>query len=307
MERKNWQNYKSARTSLDDLKKKIEDLNSPKKKNESLADERIYKYSADKAGNAYVLMRFLPSINDVPPVVSNFSHFFDNLGKWYVELCPTTIKQKCPVCSNNSDLWNDGTQKSKDIVHRRRRLKQFYSNVYIIKDTNNPSNDGKVFIWQYGQKVFNIINEKLSPQVDENGKYLEEPIDIFDLFKGATFKLKIKKVGGYSNYDSSQFDNPSPLSTDEKKLEEIYNQIYDLTEYIDPTKFKPYDELKKRLDFVNSDSVYTKTIEDDDESATEEVEVEESEKEVVEEKVEKPKKEPSEKPADSVEEFFKNL
>lgn len=248
--------YKKRRKNAANVLASIKEANEEKKTD--FTDSRFYQYVKDKTGNAFSVIRFLPSKNEtLPPVVSRYSHGFKQNGGWYIEQCPTTIKQKCPVCESNSDLWNTNTKENQDIVRGRSRRKEFFANVYIVKDAQHPEKEGKVFIWKFGQKVYTKIMEKLQPQFED-----EKPIDIFDLEEGANFKLKIKTVAGFSNYDGSEFMEKAPLFTDEKQMSEIFNQIYDLKEFIDEKNFKPYEKLKERFEKISSSKGKSKPSEE---------------------------------------------
>lgn len=261
-------NYKKQRKKgVDSLINKLKDANEKKKKD--FSDDRQYKYTKDKAGNAFAVLRFLPSKNDLPPIVSSYRHAFKNRGKWLIAGCPTSIKQKCPVCEDNNKFWGENaTEQTKAIGRQRARKKEFFANVYVVKDSENPDIEGKVMIWKFGQKVYEKIMDKLQPEFEG-----EKPVDVFDLFEGANFKLNIKTVKGYSNYDKCAFLDPAPLFEDDKHLEEVYNGIYDLSEFIATEKFQSYDKLKERLQLVagTSDEVVSNVEErvEEDETETE--------------------------------------
>lgn len=223
-------------------------------------DDRFWKVTTDKNGTGSAIIRFLPQVDgDMVPWVRTFSHGFQGHGGWYIENCPTTLpgKQKCPVCESNSQLWNSGVEANQEIVrkYRKRRL-SYIANIYVVKDPGNPENQGKVFLFRFGKKIWNKINEKMHPEEGLG----EKPINPFDFWDGCNFVLKVQKVEGYPNYDSSYFQNPKALSDDDAVLKEIYEQENQLAEFVHPDKFKPYDELKARLDHVlgvpDSSSVY---------------------------------------------------
>jgi len=241
--------YKKKRKNVGDLISKIKDANEKKKKD--YTDDRIFKYTKDKTGNAFAVLRFLPSKNDLPPIISTFQHSFQHRGRWFINECPTTIKQKCPVCESNNQFWGeDSTEQLKNIGRQRSRKKFYYSNVYVVKDSENTDNEGKVMIFRYGQKVYEKIMAKLQPEFDS-----DDVIDVFDLFAGANFKLKIRTVAGYSNYDNCEFMTPAPLFDDDKKLENVFNEIYDLSEFIDAKKFGDYDRIKSKLERIIGETV----------------------------------------------------
>lgn len=218
--------------------------------NKSYKDERKWRPTVDKAGNGYAILRFLPASEGQDlPFVKYWDHGFKGpTGKWYIEKSLTTIGQEDPVGELNSYLWNlvddDKSPSRKQARDQKRRL-HYASNVLVVSDPSNPANEGKVFIYEYGKKIFDKVMDAMQPQFDD-----EDPINPFDFWAGADFKLKIRQVEGYRNYDKSEFASPSALSEDDEYLEGIYNSLHNLGEYTDPTTFKSYDELKKKLDSV---------------------------------------------------------
>jgi len=213
-------------------------------------DERFWQPSVDKAGNGYAVIRFLPPPpNETLPFVRIWEHAFKGpTGKWYIEKSLTTLGQNDPVSDYNTRLWNstnDDESPARKQARAQRRKLVFISNVYILNDQNEPENNGKVKLFRYGKKIFEKINEKMNPQFAD-----EEPINPFDLWTGANFKLKIRTVEGYRNYDKSEFAKPGPLFDDDQKLEAIWKQEHSLQQFVDPSTFKSYDELQRRLNEV---------------------------------------------------------
>ena len=251
---------KKSSANLDRLTKEIEKLNSPT--TERQADDRLWQPEVDKAGNGTAIIRFLPSPavdgEDALPWVRVFSHGFKGpTGKWYIENSLTTLGQKDPVSEYNSHLWNissdDNSPTRKQARNQKRRL-NYISNIMVISDPKHPENDGQVFLYRYGKKIFDKIKLAMEPEFEG-----DEPVNPFDFWTGANLKLRIRNVEGYRNYDQSNFDAPAPLSVDDAKLEEIWNKEYSLKEFLDPSNFKPYDELKSRLDLVlaaNAENAY---------------------------------------------------
>lgn len=236
----------SRKNSIDNLVAKAEVLSGTGEGGKkSYVDERIWKPTVDKSGNGYAVIRFLPPVDgeDIP-WVRYWDHFFKGpTGQWYVEKSLTTIGQNDPVSEMNSQLWNSGLEEDKQTARDRKRRQHFVSNIYVISDPGNPENEGKVFLYQYGKKIFDKIMDMMKPEFVD-----EEPVNPFDFWEGADFKLKIRQVEGYRNYDKSEFAVPSPfLGADDDKLKEVYDSMYPLYEYIDPKTFKSYDELKARL------------------------------------------------------------
>ena len=210
------------------------------------ADERLWKPEVDKTGNGYAVLRFLPAPEgeDIP-WVKLYSHAFQGSGGWYIENSLTTVGKKDPVSEHNRELWNSGNESDKDVVRRQKRKLSYYANVYVVKDPTNPQNEGGVFLYKFGKKIFEKIMEAMQPEFED-----ETPINPFDFWQGANFKLKIVKKDGYWNYDKSEFDTVSPLLEDDDALEALWKKQYSLAAVVAPDQFKSYEDLKKRLDYV---------------------------------------------------------
>lgn len=210
------------------------------------SDERLWKPSLDKSGNGYAVIRFLPApeSEDIP-WAKVYSHAFQGPGGWYIENSLTTIGQKDPVSEHNRDLWNSGNEADKDTVRKQKRKLSYYSNIYVVKDSTNPENEGRVFLFKYGKKIHDKILAAMQPEFED-----ETPINPFDFWEGADFKLKIRKLDGYWNYDKSEFDSVAPLLDDDDALEAIWKKQYSLAEFTSPTSFKSYEDLERRLNQV---------------------------------------------------------
>ena len=209
-------------------------------------DDRLWKPELDKTGNGYAVIRFLPSPDgeDIP-WAKLYSHAFQGPGGWYIENSLTTNGGKDPVSDYNRELWNSGNEADKDTVRKQKRKLSYYSNIYVVKDQVNPQNEGKVFLFKYGKKIFDKVMEAMQPEFED-----ETPINPFDFWQGANFKLKIVKKDGYWNYDKSEFDAVSPLLEDDDALEALWKKQYSLTAVTAPDQFKTYDVLEKRLKYV---------------------------------------------------------
>lgn len=225
-------------------------------------DDRFWKPTLDKAGNSYAVIRFLPPLEGEDAWIEIFAHGFQNkeTGVWLIENCPTTIKGKCPVCESNTQLWNSGVEKNKQVARDRKRKLSYISNIYVVSDPACPENEKKVFLFKYGKKIWDKLNEAMFPQFED-----EDKMNPFCIFTGANFKLKVRKFEGYPNYDKSSFDSPSVLSNDDEELENILSQEHSLKEFLAPKNFKSYDELKNRLEMALSDAVNTPTKEVEEE------------------------------------------
>ena len=211
------------------------------------ADERLWKPEMDKSGNGYAVIRFLPAPDgEELPWAKMYSHAFQGPGGWYIENSLTTLGQQDPIAELNRQLWNSGIDSDKEVARKQKRKLSYYSNVYIIKDPANPQFEGRVMLYKYGKKIHDKIIEMMQPEFDD-----QEAIDPFDFWAGADFNLRLKKVAGFWNYDSSAFARPSTLGGfDDQKLESIYNQMHDLNEFTDAKNFKTYAELQARLNAV---------------------------------------------------------
>ena len=237
--------------SLDKLLGEVQKENAPQEK-KSYKDERLWKPEVDKSGNGYAVIRFLPAVEgEDMPWAKVWNHAFQGpTGQWYIENSLTTLGQKDPVSELNTQYWNTGLESDKEIARKQKRKLQYFSNIYVVSDSKHPENEGKVFLFRYGKKIFDKIMAAMQPEFED-----EEAINPFDFWTGANFKLKIRKVAGYWNYDSSDFDNPSALFDSDAKIEEVWKKQYPLSEFTATTNFKSYEELKARLDAVLSGSV----------------------------------------------------
>lgn len=236
---------KKSKSNLTNLVSELEKMSSGAK---NYQDDRFWSVPMDeKTGNGTALIRFLPAgKNDKLPWVTVYSHAFQGPGGWYIENSLTTIGKPDPCSERNSELWATGIEANKEIVRKRKRKQQYISNIYVISDPKNPQNEGKVFLFKYGKKIFDKIQEAMKPVFEG-----DQAIDPFDFWQGADFRLKVKRVEGYPNYDSSSFENQSPLLEGaDEALEKVWNSLYSLSEFHDAKNFKTYEELNARLDKV---------------------------------------------------------
>jgi len=247
----NFDSLKRNRSSLEKLTKAIEaTTQSTSTESGSREDSRLWQPTVDKAGNGMAIIRFLPAPSvdgeDALPWVRVFSHGFQGPGGWYIENSLTTLNQKDPVSEYNSTLWNSGIEANKEIARKQKRRLNYVANVYVVSDPSNPENEGQIRIYKFGKKIFDKITEAMNPEFAD-----ETPVNPFDLWEGANFKLKIRNVEGYRNYDKSEFSEKSALlDGDDAKLETLWKQEHSLKEFLDPKHFKPYEVLKARLDKV---------------------------------------------------------
>ena len=232
--------------SLDQLLGAAQSENQTQEK-KSYKDERLWKPELDKSGNGYAVIRFLPAVDgENMPWAKLWNHAFQGpTGQWYIENSLTTLGNNDPVSEMNSAYWNSGVESDKEIARRQKRKLQYYSNIYVVSDSRHPEHEGKVFLFRYGKKIFDKIMEAMQPAFED-----ETPVNPFDFWKGANFKLKIRKVDGFWNYDKSEFEAPSPLFKKDDDIEKVWNKQYPLVDFTAPTNFKSYDELKTRLNMV---------------------------------------------------------
>ena len=232
---------KKSQSNLSFLQKELEKTVSNKQ-----VDERFWKPEVDASGNGYAVIRFLPAPDgETVPWAKVYSHAFQGPGGWYIENSLTTIGDKDPVGEVNRRLWNSGEDADKDTARKQKRKLSYYSNIYVVKDPKHPENEGKVFLYKYGKKIHDKILAAMQPEFQD-----EEPINVFDLWEGANFKLKIKKVAGFWNYDSSEFDSVSAISADDSELEAIWKKEYSLESFTSRDQFKSYEDLERRLNLV---------------------------------------------------------
>ncbi len=246
----NFESLKRNRSSLEKLTKAIEATTQSTTESGSREDTRLWQPTVDKAGNGMAIIRFLPAPavdgEDALPWVRVFSHGFQGPGGWYIENSLTTLNQKDPVSEYNSTLWNSGIEANKEIARKQKRRLNYVANVYVVSDPSNPENEGQIKIYKFGKKIFDKITEAMNPEFAD-----ETPVNPFDMWEGANFKLKIRNVEGYRNYDKSEFAEKSALlDGDDAKLEALWKQEHSLKEFLDPKHFKPYEVLKARLDKV---------------------------------------------------------
>ena len=238
-----FKDLKAKSGSFEKLQTELNKINTPTAGN--FEDARLWKPDLDKTGNGYAILRFLPQpANEDLPWVRVWSHAFSGPGGWYIENSLTTLGKTDPVSEYNTELWNSGNDSDKEIARKQKRILKYFANVIVVSDPKHPENEGTVRLFRFGKKIFDKITEAMNPAFDD-----EEALNPFDFWKGANFKLKVRKVDGYWNYDKSEFDNPSALfDGDDEQLEDLYsNKLHVLQEFVDAKSFKTYDELKDKL------------------------------------------------------------
>jgi hypothetical protein len=229
---------------FEDLKDKLENNNSSKSYKNN--DERFWYPDVDKSGNGFAIIRFLDSPKgEDDPYIKLFSHSFQGPNGWFIENCPTSINKSCTLCDYNRRLWNSGIESDKNIVRNQKRKLTYISNILVIKDPQNPENEGTVRLFKFGQKVFAKIQDQMKPEFED-----EEPTNIFDFWEGSNFRLKIRQVDGYRNYDKSEFDSPSAIYEDDDEIEKLWNKEHLLQTFLDPSNFKSQEEIYSRLTLV---------------------------------------------------------
>lgn len=239
-----FKNFKKNRKKLQEtINTKMKDQLKPK----FAKDERFWSPTKGDDGNADALIRFLPQQDPKkPPIIMYYMHGFKEKGKWFIENCPSTKDERCPSCEYAEPLWEEDTEESRKKASKYYRTKQFISNILVVKDAAKPENNGKVFLFRFGQKIYDKIDAKLYPESE-----LDEPVNVMDFWEGCNFRLRLRKVSGRNNYDTSAFsDNITPIAKSEKKIEEIFKQIYNLDEFLADENFKSYDELLKKFNRI---------------------------------------------------------
>jgi len=257
---------KSRSAGFNKLNDQLQKLNTSKPS----GDDRYWKLNVDKADNGYAVIRFLPAPEgEDMPFARMWDHGFQGPGGWYIENSLTTIGQDDPVSEHNSKLWNSGVDEDKEIARKQKRRLNFHANIYVVKDPANPDNEGKVFLYKFGKKIYDKLNDLMNPQFED-----EDAVNPFDFWEGADFKLKARNVEGWRNYDKSEFSASAPITapdgsemTDEK-MEELWKSQHSIQEIVDPKNFKSYNELKAKLYKVlaldGGNLAPTGTAEDDD-------------------------------------------
>jgi len=238
--------FENLKRNRNNIAKLVEEANKVGGTNTRQEDERMWKPTVDKAGNGYAEIRFLPQVDGEDlPWVQYWDHGFKGpSGLWYIEKSLTSIGQNDPVSESNSVLWNSGIESDKAIARDRKRRLHYVSNIMVVSDPGNPQNEGKVFMYMYGKKIFDKIMDIMQPAFQD-----EKPVNPFDLWEDVTFKVKIRQVEGYRNYDKSEFVKNDVFRDDDHR-EEVYNQVHKLFEFVDPNLYKSYNELKAKLNQV---------------------------------------------------------
>ena len=251
-------NLKRSRSNFDKLTKELEKTSTPTTSQNRSQDDRFWKPELDKTGNGFAVIRFLPAVEgEELPWARVWSHAFQGPGGWYIENSLTTLGQKDPVSEENTKLWNTGSDADKEIARKRKRKLSYIANIQIISDPKHPENEGQIKLFKFGKKIFDKITEAMKPEFED-----ESPINPFDFWEGANFKLKIRKVDGYWNYDKSEFDGASAVADNDEAIETIWDKQYPLKPFLAPENFKSYDELKAKLDKVLLGTRSTGTAED---------------------------------------------
>jgi len=250
---------KSSSSNFDKLTKALEQNLAPEDQSNKnkYQDDRYWKPEMDKTGNGYAVIRFLPSVEGEDlPWQRVWSHAFQDKGGWYIENSLTTLSQKDPVSEENTRLWNTGIDSDKEIARKRKRKLSYHANILVVSDPKHPENEGQVRLYKFGKKIFDKITEAMQPAFDD-----ESPINPFDFWKGANFKLKIRKVDGYWNYDKSEFEGVTAVADNDDKIKEIWSKQHALKAFVDPSNFKSYEELKEKLHRVITGDRNASTIE----------------------------------------------
>ena len=257
-----FETLKSSSSNFDKITKALETNLKPEDQanKNKYQDDRLWKPELDKTGNGYAVLRFLPAPQgEEMPWQRVWSHAFQGTGGWYIENSLTTLNSKDPVSEENTRLWNTGVDSDKEIARKRKRKLSYYANILIVSDPKHPENEGKVFLYKFGKKIFDKITEAMQPAFED-----EKAINPFDFWKGANFKLKIRKVDGYWNYDKSEFEGVSQIKESDDDIKAIWETQHPLKPFVDASNFKSYDELKEKLNRVLTGSRVTETVDNVD-------------------------------------------
>ena len=253
-----FESLKKSSSNFDAITKALETKMTPENQqsNNKYQDDRLWKPELDKTGNGYAVLRFLPASNgEEMPWQRVWTHAFQDKGGWFIENSLTTLNHKDPVSEENTRLWNTGIDSDKDIARKRKRKLSYYANIFVVSDPKHPENEGQVKLYKFGKKIFDKITEAMQPAFED-----EQAINPFDFWKGANFKLKIRKVDGYWNYDKSEFEGVTPLKESDDDIKAIWEKQYPLKPFVDPSNFKTYDELKEKLNRVITGTQSTVTV-----------------------------------------------
>ena len=253
-----FESLKKSSSNFDAITKALETKMTPENQqsNNKYQDDRLWKPELDKTGNGYAVLRFLPASNgEEMPWQRVWTHAFQDKGGWFIENSLTTLNQKDPVSEENTRLWNTGIDSDKDIARKRKRKLSYYANIFVVSDPKHPEQEGQVKLFKFGKKIFDKITEAMQPAFED-----EQAINPFDFWKGANFKLKIRKVDGYWNYDKSEFEGVTPLKESDDEIKAIWEKQYPLKPFVDPSNFKTYDELKEKLNRVITGTQSTATV-----------------------------------------------
>ena len=257
-----FETLKTSSSNFDKLTKALETNLKPEDQSNKrkYEDDRFWKPELDKTGNGFAVIRFLPAVeNEDLPWQRVWSHAFQDKGGWYIENSLTTLSQKDPVSEENTRLWNTGLDSDKEIARKRKRKLSYFSNILVVSDPKHPENEGKVFLFKFGKKIFDKITEAMQPAFED-----EKPMNPFDFWKGANFKLKIRKVDGYWNYDKSEFEGVSQIKENDDQIKSIWSSQHPLKPFLAPDNFKTYDELKEKLNRVITGTQSTTTVDEVD-------------------------------------------
>lgn len=234
-----FKSFKKGKGKLEKSVAKMKDQNPKFKK-----DERFWLPTKDDTGSSNALIRLMPQPDiEQPPTISFFQHGFKEKGKWFIENCPSTFAEPCPVCEHIQPYWDEDTEEASNYARRYSRTKQFICNILVIKDLIKPDNNGKVKLFKFGIKIYEKIEEKIFPESE-----LDTPVQIFDPWEGVAFKLKLRQKASRNNYDNSEFaDNAGPVAPNDEELEVIFNQLVDLNEFLARDKFTSYEKMAKKF------------------------------------------------------------
>lgn len=173
-----------------------------------------------KDGKRELIIRFLPNLMSNgkvgPTAIEKHIHYADfkqnpELAGYFDCLKNANIGKTCPLCDT---FWNLHNSKNPEIQDKKKlisRSTKYYSYVLVVSDEQKPENEGKIFVFPFGFKIY----QKIKAMKEAKRK----PCNVEDLVHGANFELVIQEIGGYYNYDASKFESPEPITVEGKMLE----------------------------------------------------------------------------------------
>jgi len=198
-----------------------------------------------EVGNTYTV-RLLPNIKDPS---KTFFHYYSvgwtsfATGQYITYVSPSTFGERDPVLeAKYRILRNDSeSEELKKKASTVLRSEKWMVNAYVVKDSKNSDNEGKIMIVRYGKQLHKIIMDAIEGEGSE-----DYGPRIFDLSSnGCNLVIKVEKQGDYPTYVSSKFSMPKAVEgLDDAKIENVYSNSLDLASVL---PIKSYDEIQSLL------------------------------------------------------------